>query len=84
MKKYEIIKECNESQSKKFYRKILFSVIIFGFVVTLCKINPDTGRYVKKVLNDSCDFNYINAKTTEFINNIKGYINFKELFVWEE
>ena len=58
--------------------------IIFGFVVTLCKISPDTGSYVKKVLNSSYDFNYIKVKTSEFLNNIKDYINFEEIFVWGE
>ena len=84
MKKYEIINKGYESQSIKFYKKIFYSLIIFGFVVTLCKISPDTGSYVKKVLTSSYDFNYIKVKTSEFLNNIKDYINFEEIFVWGE
>ena len=84
LKKYEIIKENNENPIIKFYTKILFSLIIFCIVVTLCKMNPDTGSYVKKVLNNSCDFTHINVKTSEFIDKIKDYIKFEEIFVWEE
>jgi hypothetical protein len=63
---------------------MFLSIIIFCIIVTVCKINPDTSIYIKKVLNDSCDFNNIQLKTSEILNNIKKYIDIEEIFVWEE
>ena len=82
MKKYEVKKE---KQSVNFYQKILFSVIIFGVVVTLCKINPKTSSYVKDVLNNSYNFSVVEEKTNEIINNIKSvYKNIEQNLLREE
>lgn len=68
-----------------FYRKLLLCIMIFAFVLALCKFNPYVGEYVKGVLNNSYDVSTFEKYKDNIMNSAKKvYKNIESHIIWEE
>ncbi len=69
----------------KFYGKILLCLMMFFFIFTFCKLNPDASEYVKNILNNSYDVKKIEKHKDAIIDKAKAvYKNIESYITWEE